>query len=314
MESKKGKRTASIAFVALIASLGCVGAVSASPAVIQTPNSSIRTDMQAPSNLGRIRMPISDLAKAIGAEVKWHPATGALTLRKWDRTYTFKVGSREYDDGTKTESPPRLFEPIRSFGGRAYIEVSFLRVLGYEVAYRDGTLTIASPLGKQTRATLYQGDLSAARQAAMKAARRYEHKELPPKTLGEGYGYTYLFPEGEALRFYMLHGDVASFVEFKDDYAVVTAQGYFSEDENGRIQVLSGRTVDPVGTFPQIDKPFFAYETFMFGVSESVTSSRIEPGKEEVLLGKKLWIDGELNQDYGKIVYAWDGEQRIDRR
>lgn len=259
-------------------------------------------------------MPISDLAKAIGAEVKWHPATGALTLRKWDRTYTFKVGSREYDDGMKTQPEPRLFEPVRSFGGRAYIEVSFLRVLGYEIAYRDGMLTIASPLGKQMRETLYQGDLSSARQAAMKAARRYEQKELPPKTLAEGYGYTYLFPEGEALRFYMLHGDVASFVEFKDDYAVVTAQGYVSEDENGRTQVLSGQAVDTVGAFPKIAKPFFVYETFMFGVSESVTSSRIELGQEEVLLGSKLWIDGELNQDSGKIVYAWDGEKRTDRR
>ncbi len=311
---RKANAKAGVLAAAVMLGLSFAGTASAEPAIIRTPTLTVETDTRIVTGKGSVQIPLRDLAKGIGADLKRNPSDGKLILRKWNRTYTFTVGSRQYDDGMNTKPKPQLDEPVRFFGGRAYIEASFLRVMGYEIGYGGGTLTIASPLGKKTRETLYQGDLPAARQAAMNAARRYEQKELPPKTLGEGYGYTYLFPEGEALRFYVLHGDVASFVEFKDDYAVVTAQGHFSEDANGRKQVLSGGTVDTVGVFPKIDKPFFVYETFMFGVSESVTCSRIELGKEEVLLGRRLWIDGELNQDDGKIVYAWDGEKRTDHR
>lgn len=318
MGMKKGKRTAAIAAAVLIASLGCAGAVSASPAVIQASGSSIRTDMQIAAYPGRIGVPISDLAKAIGAELKWNPAEGTLTLRKWDRAYTFKVGSREYDDGMNAGQKPMLLEPVRSIGGRAYIEATFLRVMGYQIDYRGGTLTVASPLSKPMQETLYRGDLSQARKTAMTIASneqllRYEHKPLETNAQ-ENSDEIFLFPQGEALRFYRMYGDTVSLVEFRGGFPVVTVQAHIIEGDGAFKQLLGVRATGATGRFPQIDKPFLAYASHIFGESTSISSGRVEPDGTYVSLGSEYWFGGQVDKSQGKITYTLDGEKRTDQR
>ncbi|OWR31404.1 hypothetical protein CDO73_06650 [Saccharibacillus sp. O23] len=318
MSTKKRKITTAIAAAALTASVWCTGGVSASPAVIQAPGSSIRTDMQTTAYQGRIGMPLSDLAKAIGAELKWKPAAGTLTLRKWNRTYTFKIGSREYDDGMNAGQKPMLLEPVRSIGGRAYIEATFLRVMGYQVDYRGGTLTVAPPLGKQLQETLYRGDLSQARKAVMRIASngqllRYEHEPLETKA-GETSDEIFLFPQGEALRFYMMYGDTVSLVRFEDGFPVVKAQAHIIEGDGAFKQLFGGRATGANGKFPRIDKPFLTYASHIFGESTSLSSGRVEPDGTYTSLGSEYWFGGQVDKSRGKITYTLDGEKRTDQR
>ncbi len=318
MRMKKGNRKTGIAAAALLVSTLCTGTASASPAVIQAPSGSVKTDVQKATYNGRMSIPMSDLAKAIGAELKWKPAARTLTLSKWNRTYTFKIGSREYDDGMNAGQKPLLLDPVRLIDGRAYIEATFLRVMGYQIGYQGGQLTVASPLGKKLQETLYQGDLSSARKAVMKIASneqrlRYEHKELET-TAGETSDLIFLFPEGEALRFYMMYGNTASLVQFKDDYPVVVAQAHIQEGDKAFTQLLGGKATQATGKFPKMDKPFLAYASHIFGESTSISSGRVEPDGTYVSLGTEYWFGGQVDRSTGKLVYAMDGEKRTDQR
>ncbi|MDO3411880.1 copper amine oxidase N-terminal domain-containing protein [Saccharibacillus sp. CPCC 101409] len=318
MNKRKNAAAIFAVCLGLLAADACKpAAASAQTGVIVTPTSRVTTQIQLDGKSGLTQIPLRDLARAIGAELTWQPQNGTAKLRKWSNVYTFTAGQRDYTINGKNVYGQKLHEAVEMRDGRLYVETAFLRNMSYAVEYEAGQITLKSPLSAQTEKVLLTGNLTEARRTAMTLAQgRLLRSEYPPleEQASEVSDLVFMFPEGEALRCYMLFGNKAELVEFKGGYPVVIAQGHIEENEQSFRQLLGGRTSDTSGVFPAIEKPYLAYASHIFGEGTSRSSLRVEPDGAYTSLGSEYLIGGELSRSEGRIVYTLDGEKRTDSR
>ncbi|OEH93828.1 hypothetical protein [Bacillus solimangrovi] len=73
-------------------------------------------------------------------------------------------------------------------------------------------------------------------------------------------GNVYIFPEGEALRFYNISGNTISWIEIKDDFLVCTWQAHFKDDLSGSLETfLKMNIINEVGQAPVINNDMLLY-------------------------------------------------------
>ncbi|MGG4205885.1 hypothetical protein ABEW60_16210 [Paenibacillus jamilae] len=102
-----------------------------------------------------------------------------------------------------------------------------------------------------------------------------------------------MFPQGEALRYFTVGGDVLSLVEGKDGFPVVTYQGYvgapfdktFTMEYDPLERFMVNKAKNQWGTYPKLNKPLIYEFTTGWGDSSTTYYGRITTLNKEELLG-----------------------------
>lgn len=282
----------------------------------------IQTDSPPLYTQGRVLVPLRAVSEALGATVDWDQKARTVSVRKWTQNISLTLGQQVavitygFGDGASKETV-RLDVPVKAVHNRIYVPLRFVsEKYGYKVDWANHTVSIESPMSDKERADLYDGDLATARQIAIKApwqtGAKYEHMPLPTVHPYENYDNEFLFPEGEALRFFYISGDeTVTLFEYKNDFLVATWQAHLDPNAIDPIrQLLSGRIKDQTGPIPDIGGPFYYYETGFHGPTSWEGSGRVgTDGKLEKTATKENDAAG-VTTVTGKIAYSLPDEVR----
>ncbi|KRE34904.1 copper amine oxidase N-terminal domain-containing protein [Paenibacillus sp. Soil522] len=306
----------------IIAIIGVIGfsssAFAAGDVSITVRNKQIQTDSPPIIVQGRVLVPLRAVSESLGASVEWNQQKKTATVRKWSEKISLTVGNKtaSVEDGLNQPGTISLDISVKIVNNRVYVPLRFIsEQYGYKVAWENDTVSIQSPLDQNQRAKLYSGDLSTSRQVAMKAAyvdRNYAY--LPLQTLHpyEDYSTAFLFPQGEALRFFTIEGnETVTLFEYKDDFLVVTWQAHVEELEGNSIhKLLEDKLKDRTGPTPKINKPFLYYYSAPFGDSYTVESGRIDADGKYAQTGYKRTVGGSVTDFSGTISLILPDEIR----
>ncbi|MWC27890.1 copper amine oxidase N-terminal domain-containing protein [Paenibacillus sp. MMS18-CY102] len=266
---------------------------------------------------GRLLVPIRVIAETIGATVTWNPKSRTAAIHKWTETVKFTEGkdkayfAKRYESGLFA-----LHATVRVANNQVYVPVRFLSdFYGYQLTTKDGRVTINSPFSQYEQQLLSTGELASARKYVMGKALRNEHfanKPIPslPKQW-EGYSTTYLFPVGEANRFYLLSEYTVWFYERQGDFFVVTWEANIPVGtDDMQHSFLNGEITDATGPKPVQGKDFFYYR-----IGEAMTTTIITAGKlandgTVTETGMKRVVDGEKAIETGTLDLKLPGEKR----
>ncbi|WP_372660689.1 copper amine oxidase N-terminal domain-containing protein [Cohnella sp.] len=293
----------------------------AAPIEIFINDKRISTDTAPIWEKGSILVPVRAVVEALDASVVWDPEKNTVTIRKWSEVIVLTVGKKT----ASFQGRPRWYSeycceidlstPVKRIKNRVYIPIRFLsQHLGYQVDWKNNMVIIRSPLSANDRTTLYEGDLQAARELMIKMSYSSMHTaQSPLEVIGnhEGFFMTYLFPEGEALRFYLIRKDIISYVELKDDFLVASWQAY-SKDGDGIKSILEGKFGEQRGTAPIFEKVFLYYSTGGWGDSDSQSSGRVDLEGNLTITGHKHWAGGFLTTDEGIVSLKLPEEIRSE--
>ncbi|WP_433945209.1 copper amine oxidase N-terminal domain-containing protein [Paenibacillus sp. SN-8-1] len=223
---------------------------------------------------GRVLVPLRAVSESLGASVSWNPHTKTVTVSKWSESMSLTPGSKKarIEGGLRGAVTIPLDVPVRTVNNRVYVPLRLIsEQYGYRVDWSNNTVSIQSPLTPSGRAKLYKGDLSTSRSIAMDTAlyngAHYEHRPLATSHEQEDYSTAFLFPEGEALRFFMITGsETITLFEYKDDFLVATWQAHVQKIGQDPVQQLfENKLKDRTGPTPTIKKPFMYYNSGYFG-------------------------------------------------
>ncbi|MDQ0876066.1 hypothetical protein QFZ77_004725 [Paenibacillus sp. V4I3] len=251
---------------------------------IQVMNKQLPTDSAPVIVQGTVMVPISTVSESLGASVEWNQQQTTAIVSKWSRHVTMTIGKETafFENNAAGEAFDVLFVvPIRTINNRVYVPLRLVaEMLGYNVDYQNNTVSIQSPYAGRYNenyfAQILSGDLERSRSiltANMGAygLRNYEHPPL--KTNYPVSSEAFLFPEGEALRFFMIeNNETITFFEYKDDFFVATWQAHVEQVEGNVIQQLfADKLKDRTGSTPQINKPllYFYIEPYGFTLQRS---------------------------------------------
>ncbi|MNR07603.1 hypothetical protein D3C85_1237310 [compost metagenome] len=148
--------------------------------------------------------------------------------------------------------------------------------LGYNVDFTDNIVSIRSPYaGRYTEnffAQILSGDLDRSRSILTSnmgayGLRNYENPHLP--IIKGASKVAFLFPEGEALRFFMIEeNETITYFEYKNDFFVATWQAHVEQVAGNAVeQLIADKLKDRTGTRPQINKPFLYFYVEPFGLT-----------------------------------------------
>ncbi|MGG6313678.1 hypothetical protein [Paenibacillus macerans] len=183
----------------------------------------------------------------------------------------------------------------------------------YIVYINGSTASVRSPLSAAQSAVLADGSLPDARRLVIDQVigdkLRYKQEPLVYRFESEYMGYTALFPEGEALRGYLIRGNTVSRFEFKDDFPEVVWQAQVKESDSLNL-FLQGKWTGAKGDNPKIGKAYYAYSAGGWGDSWNEESGRIGLNGQFTATGYKRMVGGGVTEESGQIVYANPGEQR----
>lgn len=281
-------------------------------------NTQLRPDSAPVIIQGRVMVPLRAVSEALGASVEWNKQTKTAAISKWSQKTWLTVGKKTalvtYGLFEPEEVP--LNTSVKSLSNRVYVPLRFIaEQFGYNVNYANNTVSIQSPLNEAQRAKLYSGDLSVSRQIAIDTAyngRNYRH--TPLKTLHPylDYSTAFLFPEGEALRFFVIEGDeTITLFEYEDDFLVATWQAHFEEIGLDVFQQLIGdRLKDRTGPTPKIGKPFLYYLENPFGGSNRKESGHIDTDGSYTLIGYNNQSGGGPIEEFGTVSLVLPNEVR----
>ncbi|MEB4783258.1 copper amine oxidase N-terminal domain-containing protein [Paenibacillus jamilae] len=234
---------------------------------------------------GKLMVPLKPLAEAVGASYHWDAKKKQVTLQKWAEPLVLKERLRK-------SKQQLTFEVV---GKDVYVPLRDVSLdLGYTLEKTNTQIQIQPPIHGKLKEQIYEGDLVAAREALIHLERRSVHpyiEEHRPNT--ELLSSVYMFPQGEALRYFTVNGDVLSLVEVKDGFPIVTYQGYvgapfdktFTMEYDPLELFLANKAKDQWGTYPKLNKPLIYEYTTGWGDSSSTYYGRITTDKKEELLG-----------------------------
>ncbi|MBB6672055.1 copper amine oxidase N-terminal domain-containing protein [Cohnella nanjingensis] len=306
-----------VAIVLLLAVVVGSSAYAAAPVKLLIRDKPVKTETAPLVTNGHVLVPLRAASEALGATVAWDAKSKTATVRKWSESVKLTVGKNKallsgaYPGQSEEVS---LDAPAQMASGRVYVPLRFLsQTFGYPVDWSNGTVSIRSPLGAADQAVLYNGSLESARKLAMKLALGRLHSERPallPKHDSEYYSNTFLFPEGEALRFYLIQGDVVSWIEMTEDGPVVTWQARVANDSDAFSLFLKKKWTEAQGTAPALKTAFYAYSSGMMGDSNDEESGVVDLQGQYVQSGYTHWVAGGVTMQEGQVVYRLDGEKR----
>ncbi|EFM10476.1 copper amine oxidase domain protein [Paenibacillus curdlanolyticus YK9] len=266
---------------------------------------------------GRLLVPVRLIAETIGATVTWNPKSRTAAMHKWTETVKFTEGkdtayfAKRYESGLFA-----LHAPVRVVNDQVYVPVRFLSdFYGYQITAKDGMLTINSPFSQYEQQLLSTGELASVRRLVMdKASRKLHFANAPipylPKQR-EGYSTTYLFPVGEANRFFLLFEDTVWFCERQGDFFVVTWEANIpvGTDDMAHL-LLNGEVTDATGPRPVTGKDFFYYRIGGLMTTTIITAGKLAHDGTVTESGMKRMVDGEAAVQTGTLELKLPEEKR----
>ncbi len=265
---------------------------------------------------GRVLVPIRVVAESLGAKVSWDQKMNTVTIRKWSESVILTLGKKTVSSEGKPNQSAiiDLDVSVQKENNRIYVPLRFLsQQYGYIVDWDGKSITIKSPLSVKERMTLYEGSLKDARTLAKNMINssnvHYQNKPLEVTNEGEYFGNTFVFPQGEALRFYVLQGDTVSLYEFQDDFPIVTWQAHLQKGDPLQ-QFLDQKFTLQKGITSKINKEFLYYVTGGWGDSHSEESGQIDLKGIITMIGSKHRVGGDVDQSEGKISLELPNEVR----
>ncbi|MDY8049441.1 copper amine oxidase N-terminal domain-containing protein [Paenibacillus polymyxa] len=206
------------------------------------------------------------------------------------------IGKKEASYGEKTLC---LDVPAQLNKNRVVVPLRFIsEAFKADVDWKaeKNTVVIRSAVQVETYKKLYQGtDLMTARKIAVKLPSKDENTLHNTE---EGIYYQYIFPEGEALRYYSVVGNLLTCYEIKDDVKHLVWEGVEEEKE---------KNTKEKGKRPPVDKK--QYYFLQERVDHSVTYGKVGGGKSvtqalpkgpTVLADIIVPISGEVRKDQMK--------------
>jgi len=303
----------------VILSMLSVGSIAnaAKPISIFVEDKKIQSAVAPILEQGRVLVPIRVVAEALGAKVTWDQKMNTVTIRKWSESVILTLGKKTVSrDGKPNESGViDLDVSVQKENNRIYVPLRFLsQQYGYIVDWNGKSITIKSPLSSKERMTLYEGSLKEARTLAKKMTYssnvHYQNKPLEVSYETEDHTQTFVFPEGEALRYYVLQGDTVSLYEFIDDFPIVTWQAHLQKGVPLR-NFLDNKIMDQSGTPTQINKKFLYYATGGLGDSNLEESGQIDLKRVITQTGFKYGFGADdVVKSEGKISLVLPDEVR----
>jgi hypothetical protein len=280
----------------------------ATPIKIFVLNKQIQTDAAPILEQGAVLVPIRAVAEALLADVAWDPKLSTVTIRKWSETIILTVGQKSGVLQGKSDSSATisLSVPVKKVNNSVYVPLRFVsEQFGYQVAWKDRAVYINSPLPAEIQATLHEGTLEASRELLInkiihQADIHYNEQPLNATYEGEHMTWTFLFPEGEALRFYLIRDGIISLIEIQDDFLVATWQAYIAQGD-GLQPFAEKKFSDEKGVNPSIEKNFYFYSSGGFGDSNHQSSGQIEQNGQITVMGHKSSAGGTVYQEVGTI-------------
>ncbi|MGM0885157.1 MAG: copper amine oxidase N-terminal domain-containing protein [Bacillota bacterium] len=261
----------------LIAACAVIGVMCFSTSVlaaedinIMVKNKELQTDSTPVIVQGRVLVPLRAVSESLSASVEWNQQQKTAIVTKWSKKASLTVGKKtawfENSAAGELNDEVSLDVTVRIINSRVYVPLRFIsQQLGYKVDYKNNTVSIQSPYAGRYNenylAQILSGDLGRSRsilKANMSAygLRNYEH--TPLKTFQPASSEAFLFPEGEALRFFLIeNNETITFFEYKDDFFVATWQAHVDQIEGNAIeQLFTDKLKDRTGPTPKINKPF----------------------------------------------------------
>ncbi|AET59438.1 copper amine oxidase domain protein [Paenibacillus terrae HPL-003] len=270
--------------------------LSAAPSIQLVINSEVvNSDAPPVSMAGRTMVSLASL-KPLKLNLVWNADQKTVTVNApgVKEKLVLTIGQKEASYGEKTLT---LDVPAQLNKNRVVVPLRFIsEAFKAEVEWKSekNTIIIRSADQVEKYNKLYQGtDLVAARKIAV---------DLPSKdenTLDnteEGVYYQFIFPEGEALRYYYVVGNLLTYYEIKDDVKHLVWEG---------VEEDSGKYTKEKGKRPPEDKT--QYYFLQERVDRSVTYGKVGSGKSvnQALPAKVTGI-----QD---IIVPISGEVRKDQ-
>jgi hypothetical protein len=293
-------------------------ASAAQPIHIYVNNDKIQSNVAPVMVKGRVLVPIRVVSEALGAKVEWDKKDNTVTVRKWAESVILTIGKNSASmDGKPNETGVISVDvSVKMDNNSVFVPLRFLSELfGYRIDWNGKAVTINSPLSDKERKILYEGSLEQSRMLAMKKTYtsivHYNQRPLETRYATEDYSSTFLFPEGEALRFYALQGDTALLYEFKEDFPIVTWQAHVQKGDNLQ-NFLDRKLFDKKGTEVPINKKWLYYNNSVSGNSNVETSGSIDEDKKVTQLGMEHIISGGVFKKEGKISLKLPSEVRYE--
>ena len=274
---------------------------------------------------GNTLVPLRYVADALGASVSWDAGKRTVVATKWSDSITFREGSDTafVVNGATSQKPKtvRLGAKVIVRQNHVYVPLRFIaQTFGYTVSLENNIISIKSPLSKKDRDLLSTGKLGETRQFVRSKAlsnRRFAQQPIWYPSQGrEGYELTFLFPQGEANRFFLVSGDTAEFYELIDGFFVVTWRALIpigTEDELNLF--LNGKFTQATGKYPTLgQKTFFYYTDSSIFTSERRAAGRINPDGTITQLGIKWIVSDEIKEQSGSLALELPSEVRQEVR
>lgn len=289
----------------------------ATPGQIEAEGKTVRAEMKIEN--GRVMLPLRAVADSIGASVAWDYRTRTATFSKWAQSFTLTAGKDTADSsGYPRRGKLKLDARALLENGRVYVPLRFVaQAFGYKVTAAERTVRIEAPFAPEQRLLLQAGELAEARSFAIRRAglqAQYARNPLVTTDQFEGSSNTFLFPEGEAGRFYSIFNGVVSFYELKSGFFVVTWQALVplaSSDKGDLAAFLAGEIKNPTGPLPLgTRRAFFSFrEGEIVNISTRTWQSVAADGTV-TQLGYKQSQDGQVLQRQGSEAFTLPGEKR----
>ncbi|MNV29107.1 hypothetical protein D3C71_1203200 [compost metagenome] len=285
---------------------------------ITVKNKQLFTDSPPILIQGRVLVPLRAVSESLGASVDWNQHNSTATVSKWSERISLTVGKEtaRIEVSLNGAVIVPLDVPVKTVNNRVYVPLRFVsEQYGYRVTWRDNTVSIQSPLDSSGRAKLYKGDLSTSRQIAIGAVyggTHYEHRPLTTSHMYEDYSTAFLFPEGEALRFFTVEGnETVTLFEYKDDFLVATWQAHVQQIRQDSIQqLLEDKLKDRTGPIPKIKKPFLYYSSGYFGDNSTEEYGRIDIDAKYTQTGYERKVGGSVTDSSGTFSLILPNEKR----
>ncbi len=314
-------------FAIMIGLLPAVSVKAAATLTIVTPDEQKLDGGAIIIQKNQLMIPLRQLAQATHSQLQV-ASNGTVTVAPWPgQVYTLKLGQRDYTFNQARQEIYQLRTPIQKINGQVYIPAAFIRELDYTYTYSKGILTIQMPLSTYNRQILNKGDLATVRKFITTSDLFFWlpgvhslQQPLKVKPDGERLDRQFLFPEGEALRFYYIYGDTISFIEFKDDFPVITwqAHGLSADRPHEGFSILNDlltfQLKDKWGDIPLKYHNFTYYLRGGWGDSYLQESGIIQADNIYHQTGRIYNVGGTVTNQSGTISYVSPGEQRTDTR
>ncbi|MCP3746747.1 copper amine oxidase N-terminal domain-containing protein [Paenibacillus sp. A3M_27_13] len=242
--------------------------LSAAPSIQLVINSEVvNSDAPSVSVAGRTMVSLASL-KPLKLNLVWNASQKTVTVNApgVKEKLVLTIGQKEASDGEKTLT---LDVPAQLNENRVVVPLRFIsEAFNAEVEWiaDKNTVIIRSADQVETYKKLYQGtDLVAARKIAVNLPSKDENTLHNTE---EGVYYQYIFPEGEALRYYSVVGNLLTYYEIKDDVKHLVWEG---------VEEDSRKKMKEKGKRPSEDKT--QYYFLQERVDHSVTYGKVGGGK-----------------------------------